>query len=233
MLRVAGLAAVMLLASCGGNAATGPSDGGAGTAGTSGEVGTGGSGGSGTGGTSGGTGGMAAGGTGGGADDSGSTYNCRSACDNIASAACAPPDGGVSTCVSECALTVTSGCDAEWRDYLSCLSTATIACAATGRPETFRPCGSQSVAWSACSACTPQTSDTACATCVKSMCCAEEKAFLSHPDYVDWGNCLTACTVATCIQACNDQYASLLQTNAALWDCTEAACPACPPRPPM
>jgi hypothetical protein len=195
MLRAAGSAVLILLASCGGK----PESTSSGSAGSG---------------------------------DSGGTYDCQSAYDNMVSAGCATPDGGVTGFVSLCELTVTTGCDAEWQAYLRCVSTATITCDASGRLDIFTPCGSQSMAFLACSACTPQTSDNACQTCIRSTCCAEEKALYSDPDYVDYSNCVRSCRDATCLQACDERYAGFLQKSSDAWSCANAHCTACPQQPP-
>lgn len=144
---------------------------------------------------------------------------------------------GVSDCVSGCepSFAATTGCDAEARNYLRCFSTAPLTCHATGYPDDRgsldeTPCESQTLAWESCSACNVTSSDNDCSSCVKSKCCAELKAALGDPDRFGYKRCLGTCideTDAACLQACDDQYASLLQKRSNFMNCGNAACTAC------
>jgi len=210
MRRVPRCAVVVLLVSCGGETSTG-------TAGSGGSSGT---------------------------------YTCRTACEHVASAQCStnfrciadskyfwecPDFFGVGDCVTGCepSFAVTTGCDAEARDYLRCFSTAPLTCYATGYPNERgsldeKPCESQTLAWEGCSACNVTGSDNDCTSCVKSTCCAELKAALGDPDRFGYERCLDACTADTaCVQACDDQYASLWQKRSDFTNCGNAACTAC------
>jgi len=150
----------------------------------------------------------AGGGTGGSSAGSGTTSNggsaesssvCDQACQKVLQAAC----GDVTSCDNCKNLGSDSACQTETEAYFACISsTAKVTCDTANKKMQISGCDAQSKAVRECDTCSPAQSDTACESCLKGSCCAEEKAYSAATGAADFTACVKKCQDSACLQAC-------------------------------
>jgi hypothetical protein len=165
----------------------------------------------------------------------GGSGDCDSICQKAASLGCANYDAA--DCSVECQETfgpTLDACPSESSSYFGCLQQLPMECDADGEPSfadnedaIYTQCGSQALALSGCTACVPESDDSACQSCKKQNCCSERKALYSDPATLQLAECYDACTESTCQQACTNQYPSLVAKAEALAGCEQSKCPEC------
>jgi len=161
---------------------------------------------------------------------------CSGVCETISARGC--PNEASAQCTTTCEegfAASTTACPRETSRYLGCIQTqAVFECNADGEavvdgPTLYRVCPKEVAAYLACSACLPLPTDRECDTCIKTRCCGEQTAFVSHPDLVPFAECLEGCasTTATCETDCLDRFPSYRQAAEAQVDCQLANCSTC------
>ena len=115
------------------------------------------------------------------------------------------------TCASEYA--ATAECVREKARFV-CLSETSVQ---------MHGCWAEIRPYALCAACLPSTGDDACDTCTKTECCDERKAYLAHPDFGPYTDCLGNCgpqdAGSSCAQACIASFPDLQTHLKAFTDC--------------
>jgi hypothetical protein len=121
-------------------------------------------------------------------------------------------------------------CSSQASSYLGCIESLQFHCdadgeASIGEDALLTTCGSQAMAYAGCTACVADSNDDACDTCSKQSCCSQLKAYMSDPNVLPLSKCMETCNGESgCIQACSNQYPSVMTHYTAYSNCESSAC---------
>lgn len=170
-----------------------------------------------------------------GTPSTGSSGSCDSMCNRMAGLNCS--NFNATECVTDCQQDSgfeVQACPNEVSSYIGCLQNLPMECDADGDPTLvgdesaiFNQCGTQALAYGACTACLPDSGDSTCETCEKQNCCNERKALFTDPAVLSLYQCYEACADLTCRESCNSQYPGFTAKAEALEACEQLKCSNC------
>ena len=120
-------------------------------------------------------------------------------------------------------------CPQEYIATANCVAQkAAFTCSSSGDLE-MRGCWTEMQPYLVCAACLPSANEDACDTCERTTCCAERKAYWSHPEFGSLFACTSACAedAGSCVQACAARAPNLGRVLQALLECNQTCSTTC------
>ncbi len=164
----------------------------------------------------------------GGAASSGGSATCDSLCDRTVALPCTT--NTLDQCLSSCETDASEkgACKGTYLQTSSC-TIEKFGCDLPTTPlsAVVNECLTEFVAYAACSACEPDSSDDQCDSCGKANCCSQRKAAYSDPDVLRVSGCAANCQDPICVDACLAPYPNAKTKVEAFTSCQASACPGC------